>query len=124
MEQVRLAASEESGLPTKDVRGMVEIFVSTKVDGAANAAKSFVEALKKAGFWISGGVALPRNSVEDITEVRYFYKEDEKLAKEVMDRFKDAKFTAPIQAKYYEDNTAPRKFIQISVARTALKPQP
>ena len=121
--QLKLAAAEESVLPPRNTKGMVEIFVSTRVDSAARAAMPFADAISKAGFWINGGVALPRSSVENITEVRYFYEDDEGLANEVVTVLKNAKFSAPIQMKYNEDNTAPKRFIQISVARAALKPQ-
>ncbi len=100
---------------------MAEIFVSVESPKEALAATKYVQALQTAGIRIPAGIPLPRSKVAATTEIRYFRAEDKPHAVKVLEALKVAGFPATIlEPKLIEDATAPKAFIQISIAKNTL----
>ncbi len=99
---------------------MFEVFVPIATPDASNKVLPYLQALQQIGFVMPAGCPLPRKSVAATSEVRYFYKEDKKLADHACSVLKNSHFPDKrIKSKREYDATAPRGFLQISVAKDA-----
>ncbi len=100
---------------------LCEMFVAEDDTVAQGKAGPFITTLTAAGMKFPVPSAQTRKRVASTTEVRFFYEEDRDLANAVIDSLKGAGFPEPIRPSFVDDNSAPRKFIQISVAKDKLK---
>lgn len=100
----------------------LELFISEEeeADVAAKAQRQ-VDSLIGAGLKFPVSLPQPKKRVASVTEVRHFFAEDRPLAEKVVELMRTAGFNAPIRISFVDDKSAPRKFIQISVAKGALK---
>jgi hypothetical protein len=109
-----------SELPTTSNK-MVEILVSRDVVGSVEAAEKYANSLIAVGFTIPSNAPLARAKVADRTEVRYYYEEDKNLAEEAKTALVKAGIKGKIPIlKWENDTSAPKRFIQISIAKSAL----
>lgn len=110
--------------PTNDFSGVLaEIFVSAEDKNFIASAAKYVGILQKVGIRFPVSEPQPRNKVPTgKSEVRYFYDDEENkaLAEKVMSVLKQHGFKdSNLRVSLTRDPTAPRKFIQISLAKNA-----
>jgi hypothetical protein len=100
---------------------LADILVSESYPNAIARAQKYADALTKARITIPlGGPRARKNVPDDTSEVRYYYDSDKDLADKVMQLLIQAGIPSKkIRISLVNDKTAPRKFIQVSLANTA-----